>query len=126
MTGRPRACLRDTIFAGSPATISSAPTSNRAGVSLASSTTNEPSSPCDLPTRPTGDDEYYVFELIGLKVEEEGGAELGIVTDVLPGVANDVLQLDSGLSLPMVEDCVRAVDLAEGRILIAPGFVMPS
>jgi hypothetical protein len=26
----------------------------------------------------------------------------------------------------MVEDCVRAVDLAEGRILIAPGFVMPS
>jgi 16S rRNA processing protein RimM len=75
---------------------------------------------------PTGDDEYYVFELIGLKVEEEGGAELGTVTDVLPGVANDVLQLDSGLSLPMVEDCVRAVDLAEGRILIAPGFVMPS
>jgi 16S rRNA processing protein RimM len=75
---------------------------------------------------PTGDDEYYVFELIGLKVEEEGGAELGTVTDVLPGVANDVLQLDSGLSLPMVEDCIRAVDLAEGRILIAPGFVMPS
>jgi 16S rRNA processing protein RimM len=75
---------------------------------------------------PTGEDEYYVFELIGLKVEEQGGAELGTVTDVLPGIANDVLQLDSGLSLPMVEDCVRAVDLAEGRILIAPGFVMPS
>jgi 16S rRNA processing protein RimM len=75
---------------------------------------------------PTGDDEYYVFQLIGLKVEEEGGAELGTVTDVLPGVANDVLQLDSGLSLPMVEDCVRDVELAEGRILIAPGFVMPS
>src|SRR6476620_8269788 len=53
MTGRPPACLRDTIFAGSPATISSARTSKRAGVSLASSTTNEPSSPCDLPTRPT-------------------------------------------------------------------------
>ena len=48
------------------------------------------------------------------------------MTDVLPGVANDVLQLDSGLSLPMVEDCIRAVDLAEGRILIGPGFVMPS
>lgn len=75
---------------------------------------------------PTGDDEYYVFQLIGLKVEEEGGTELGNVTEVLPGVANDVLQLDSGLSLPMVEDCVRVVDLTEGRILIAPGFVMPS
>jgi 16S rRNA processing protein RimM len=75
---------------------------------------------------PTGEDEYYVFELIGLKVEEEGGGELGSVTDVLPGVANDVLQLDSGVSLPMVEDCIRTVDLAEGRILIGPGFVMPS
>ena len=27
------------------------------------------------------------------------------------GVANDVLELDSGLSLPMVEACVREVDL---------------
>jgi ribosomal 30S subunit maturation factor RimM len=44
------------------------------------------------------------------------------VTDVLPGVANDVLELDSGIALPMVEDCVRAVDLSAGRILVAPGF----
>jgi len=26
----------------------------------------------------------------------------------------------------MVEDCIRTVDLAQGCILIAPGFVMPS
>jgi len=44
------------------------------------------------------------------------------VTDVVPGVANDVLQLDSGLALPMVEDCVRVVDLSAGRIVVAPGF----
>jgi len=25
--------------------------------------------------------------------------------------------------LPLVEECVRVVDLEEGRILIAPGFV---
>jgi ribosomal 30S subunit maturation factor RimM len=60
--------------------------------------------------------------LIGLRVEEDGGDELGTVTDVVPGVANDVLQLDSGLALPMVEDCVRVVDLASGRIVVAPGF----
>ena len=71
---------------------------------------------------PAGEDEYYVFQLIGLRVEEEGGGELGTVTDVVPGVANDVLQLDSGLALPMVEDCVREVDLATGRIVVAPGF----
>jgi 16S rRNA processing protein RimM len=71
---------------------------------------------------PAGEDEYYVFELVGLRVEEEGGDELGTVTDVAPGVANDVLELDSGIALPMVEECVRAVDLSAGRIVVASGF----
>jgi 16S rRNA processing protein RimM len=71
---------------------------------------------------PAGEDEYYVFQLVGLHVEEEGGASLGTVTDVAPGVANDVLQLDSGLLLPMVEDCIRAVDLPGGKIVVAQGF----
>ena len=71
---------------------------------------------------PTGDDEYYVFQLVGLDVLEQGGGLLGRVTDVAPGVANDVLALDSGLLLPMVEECVLSVDLDAGRILVAPGF----
>jgi ribosomal 30S subunit maturation factor RimM len=33
-----------------------------------------------------------------------------------------VLELDTGLALPMVEDCVRKVDLEAGRIVVAPGF----
>jgi 16S rRNA processing protein RimM len=74
---------------------------------------------------PVGEDEYYVFRLVGLRVEEESGRILGNVTDVAPGVANDVLELDSGLSLPMVEDCVRDVDLAGKRIVVAPGFAPP-
>jgi 16S rRNA processing protein RimM len=74
---------------------------------------------------PTDDGEYYVFELVGLVVEEDGGRALGRVADVLPGIANDVLELDSGLALPLVEDCVRDVDLEAGRILVAPGFSDP-
>jgi 16S rRNA processing protein RimM len=74
---------------------------------------------------PTGESEYYVFQLVGLRVEEEGGSTLGRVTDVAPGVANDVLELDSGLALPMVEDCVREVDVPGGRIVVAPGFADP-
>jgi 16S rRNA processing protein RimM len=70
----------------------------------------------------TAEDEYYVFQLVGLRVEEDGGTLLGTVTDVAPGVANDVLELDSGLFLPMVEECVLSVDLEAGRILVAPGF----
>jgi 16S rRNA processing protein RimM len=71
---------------------------------------------------PTGEGEYYVFQLVGLRVEEDGGRSLGVVSDVSPGPANDVLELDSGLSLPMVEDCILQVDLDEGYIVVAPGF----
>jgi 16S rRNA processing protein RimM len=71
---------------------------------------------------PTDEDEYYVFQLVGLEVSEQGGEVLGTVRDVTPGVANDVLELDSGLLLPMVEECVLSVDLDAGSILVAPGF----
>jgi 16S rRNA processing protein RimM len=70
----------------------------------------------------TGEDEYYAFELLGLTVVEEGGRELGAVKAVTPGVANDVLELDSGALLPMVEDCVREIDLDARRIVVAEGF----
>jgi len=71
---------------------------------------------------PTEGDEYYAFELVGLEVEEDGGRSLGRVAQVAPGVANDVLELDSGVALPLVEACVREVDLESGRILVAAGF----
>ncbi len=67
-------------------------------------------------------DSYYVFQLMGLEVVEEGGRRLGVVEDVAPGVANDVLQLDSGLALPMHEECVREIDLETGRVVVAVGF----
>ena len=74
---------------------------------------------------PTGEDEFYAFELVGLTVEDEDGTSLGRVREVQPGVANDVLELDSGLLLPLVDACVREVDLDAGRIVIARGFVTP-
>jgi 16S rRNA processing protein RimM len=77
----------------------------------------------DLP--PPGEDEYYEFQLVGLAVEEEGGRALGRVAALQPGPANDVLELDSGLLLPLVGACILEVDLAAGRILIAQGFADP-
>jgi len=76
-----------------------------------------------LPKLP--EDEYYVFELVGLAVEEEGGRFLGRVSDVVDYPANDVLELDSGLYLPLVEACVRSVDVEGRRIVVAPGFADP-
>jgi 16S rRNA processing protein RimM len=68
------------------------------------------------------EDSYYVFQLVGLRAEETGGRDLGRVQDVEPGIANDVLVLDSGLRLPLVDACVGNVDLDAGTIEINPGF----
>ena len=74
---------------------------------------------------PPAEDSYYVFQLVGLEVLEDGGGLLGCVENVAPGVANDVLELDSGLALPLVDACVLEVDLEAGRILVARGFSPP-
>jgi 16S rRNA processing protein RimM len=74
---------------------------------------------------PPDEGSFYAFQLVGFVVEEEGGRGLGRVQDVAPGVANDVLELDSGIALPMVEDCIRSVDAEQGRIVVAPGFAEP-
>jgi 16S rRNA processing protein RimM len=71
---------------------------------------------------PTGEDEFYAFELVGLTVEDEDGTSLGRVREVQPGIANDVLELDSGHALPLVDACVLDVDLQSGRIIVARGF----
>ncbi len=71
------------------------------------------------------DGAFYVFQLIGLRVEEESGRPLGRVQEVDPGIANDVLRLESGVALPFVEECVRSLDLEAGRIVVAPGFADP-
>jgi 16S rRNA processing protein RimM len=74
----------------------------------------------DLPELPA--DTYYVSDLVGLDVVDERGERVGVVRDVLPGPANDVLELDTGLLLPLVEECVREVDLSGRRLLLNPGF----
>jgi len=74
----------------------------------------------DLPPLESGS--FYVADLVGLEVVEEGGARLGVVRDIVPGPANDALELDSGLLLPLVEDCIREIDLPRRHVLVAPGF----
>ncbi len=71
---------------------------------------------------PPDEGSYYVFQLVGVRVDEEGGRLLGVVAEVEPGVANDVLRLDTGIALPLVETCVRSVDLEARRLVVARGF----
>ena len=68
------------------------------------------------------DDAYYVADLVGLEVVDADGSVVGVVRDVYEGPANDALELDTGLLLPLVEDCVRQIDLAARRVHLNPGF----
>ncbi|HEX4745780.1 MAG TPA: PRC-barrel domain-containing protein [Gaiellaceae bacterium] len=68
------------------------------------------------------DDTFYVADLVGLDVVDADGSKVGRVRDVVPGPANDALELDTGLLLPLVEDCIRKVDLAGRRVLLNPGY----
>jgi len=67
-------------------------------------------------------DHFYVVDLVGCEVVREDGAELGRVSDVADRPANAVLELENGLLLPLVDACVRDVDVAARRIVVARGF----
>jgi 16S rRNA processing protein RimM len=73
---------------------------------------------------PPEPDHYYVFQLVGLETVEAGGGSLGRVRDVLPGAANDNLELEDGTLVPLIEDAILTVDLESGRIVLNPGFTV--
>jgi 16S rRNA processing protein RimM len=75
----------------------------------------------DLP--PLEEDSYYAFELVGIAVVDEDGAALGIVEEVLPGAANDNLQLDGGVLVPLIDDAIREIDVPGRRIVVTRGFL---
>lgn len=68
-------------------------------------------------------DSYYAFQLVGLAVVEEGGREFGHVVEVVPGVANDNLELGNGTLVPLIEDAIHAIDVDAGRIVLVRGFL---
>jgi 16S rRNA processing protein RimM len=75
----------------------------------------------DLP--PPEPDSYYAFQLVGLDVFDDEGAPVGVVAEVLPGPANDNLELGDGRLVPMIEDAIREIDLEVRRIVVAKGFL---
>jgi 16S rRNA processing protein RimM len=76
----------------------------------------------DLDVLPQGS--YYHYELRGLRVEDESGAELGAVADILKtGAGADVLVVKgpAGESLvPLVSSFIKEVDLLGGRVVAVP------
>lgn len=70
-----------------------------------------------------GDDEFYHADLVGLRVLDTGGAELGRIRAIHDHGAGDVLEIDGPMGeilLPFTRACVPTVDLAAGRAIADP------
>ena len=64
---------------------------------------------------------YFWHQIIGLRVVEQGGRELGTVADILATGINDVYIVRDDrreLLLPAIKDVIREIDLEQGRILV--------
>jgi 16S rRNA processing protein RimM len=73
--------------------------------------------------RPLAKDEWFVWQLVGLRVLDTTGAQVGIVDDVEAGVGNDVLVIRDDTDvhrLPMARDYVTSVDVAAGTVTVTP------
>ena len=64
---------------------------------------------------PLSEGEYFVCDLIGLKVVDEENNEIGVVTDVLQTAANDVYEIETSDGkkhlFPAIKQCILGVDL---------------
>ena len=67
---------------------------------------------------------WYRHELVGLRALSVSGEELGEVTDLEPGVAQDRLVVTTpegdDVAVPFVEALVPAIDSEAGTVTLAP------
>ncbi len=67
-------------------------------------------------------DEYFIADLIGLKVQDEDGTELGTVKDDIETGANDVYEVEMAdgrsLLLPAIKQCILNVDVENGMMQV--------
>jgi len=67
-------------------------------------------------------DEYFIRDLVGLKVETEDNQPLGEITDVFSTGANDVYIVrgadGESFMIPAIKDVVLTVSLPEGKVTV--------
>ena len=71
---------------------------------------------------PLEEDEYFVADMIGMKVITEDGTEFGTLSDVMETGANDVYVIDSKehgeVLMPAIKECVLNVDMESEIITV--------
>ncbi len=67
-------------------------------------------------------DEYFIADIIGIRVYTEEGEDLGVLSDVIQTGANDVYTVkkegERELLIPAIKDCIRQVDVEAGRMTV--------
>ena len=68
------------------------------------------------------EDEYYIADLLGMKVLLEDGSEFGTLRDVMETGANDVYIVDSvkhgEVLLPAIKECILDVDIKTNTMTV--------
>jgi 16S rRNA processing protein RimM len=80
--------------------------------------------------RELGEDEFWRHQLVGLAVVDQDGKDRGVVDDVLPGAAHDLLQVRRPDGVRVLVPAVAAlvtVELDAGRVVVQaiPGLLDP-
>lgn len=73
-----------------------------------------------LPPLPDGMN--YIVDLIGLEVYNEDNEKIGVIADVFNTGANDIYDVKregkKNLLLPVIDECVKEVDIENGRVIV--------
>ena len=70
-------------------------------------------------------DEYFIADMIGMRVVSTEGEDLGLLEDVLQTGANDVYVVGKEgeqILLPAIKECIRGIDMEQGTITV---YLMP-
>lgn len=77
---------------------------------------------------PLEEGEFFICDVIGARVVEEDGTQIGIVKDVLETGANNVFVIETGdgreVLFPSIPDCIKKVDVEQKEVVahIMPGL----
>ena len=67
-------------------------------------------------------DEYFIADLMGCKVIDDEGNEIGELTEVMQTGANDVYVVktsdDKEVLFPAIKECVKEVNVEEGKVIV--------
>jgi len=79
----------------------------------------------DAELTPLPPDQFYLHDVVGLRVEHVNGQQLGVVTDIITAGGNDVFVVRNEATghealLPVVKAFVKQIDIPAGLVRVEP------